>query len=64
MFQNRNKKINNHKLLNNILGPDLPTGCEIILTKANQKFGMLKRNFHFVSSKRYEKTKSFISFHS
>ena len=25
--------------------------CEIILTKANQKFGILKRTFHFVTFK-------------
>ena len=27
---------------------DFNDHCEIILTKANQKYGMLKRNFHFV----------------
>ena len=27
---------------------DFKEHCELILTKANQKFGMLKRNFHFV----------------
>ena len=27
---------------------DFKEHCEIILNKANQKYGMIKRNFHFV----------------
>ena len=39
---------------------DFKDHCELILTKANQKYGMLKRNFHFV---RDMKRRRFYIFH-
>ena len=50
----KNPKINNVQLLKNVLGPDLPTGGEIILTNSDKKEIYLKGKGNFLIKSKWQ----------